>query len=101
MNQAMLEASSFHPHDASAGHPDDPWSEAMKSWDAVRPSAMVQRVRWHAGMSQSDFADAFHIDLAQLRHLESGAVQPDSALVAYLTVIDRAPQVVRMILAAF
>ena len=35
------------------------------------------------------------IDPDHLRDLESGLARPDSALVAYLMVIDRAPDVVR------
>lgn len=63
--------------------------------DAVASRALIQRVRWHTGLSQAEFAAAFRIDPENLRDLESGLAQPDSALVAYLTVIDRSPEVVR------
>ena len=65
------------------------------TFDAVASSALIHRVRWHTGLSQTEFALAYRIDPDHLRELESGLVQPDSALVAYLTVIDRAPEVVR------
>ena len=66
-----------------------------RSPDAAPSRALVQRVRWHTGLSQSDFADVYGIELDHLRALECGAVAPDRALVAYLTVIDRAPATVR------
>ncbi len=65
------------------------------SFDAVASSVLIHRVRWHTGLSQADFAAAYRIDPEQLRDLERGLVRPDSALIAYLTVIDRAPEVVR------
>src|SRR4051794_6536972 len=61
----------------------------------VSSSALVHRVRWHTGLSQAGFAQAYGIDLDQLRGLEAGLMTPDRALVAYLTVIDRAPELVR------
>ena len=63
--------------------------------DAVASRALIQRVRWHTGLNQAEFAAVFRIHPEHLRELESGLAQPDSALVAYLTVIDRAPEVVR------
>ena len=71
------------------------WPEQTIAWDTVSSRALVQRVRWHTGLSQMEFADVFGIDLGHLRALERGAVQPERALVAYLTVIDRAPETVR------
>jgi putative transcriptional regulator len=71
------------------------WPEQTIAWDAVSSRALVQRVRWHTGLSQIEFADVFGIDLGHLRALERGAVQPERALVAYLTVIDCAPDTVR------
>jgi putative transcriptional regulator len=68
---------------------------AAAPFDAVASSVLIHRVRWHTGLSQADFAAAYRIDPEQLRDLERGLVQPDSALLAYLTVIDRAPEVVR------
>ena len=70
-------------------------SRAAPLQDAVASRALIHRVRWHTGLSQTEFAAAFRIDAERLRDLESGLAQPDSALVAYLTVIDRAPEMVR------
>ena len=51
-----------------------------------------------SGLSQTEFARAFHINVARLRDLEQGRSQADSALLAYLTVIDEAPDTVRRVL---
>ena len=69
--------------------------------DAAAPSetrsarALIQKVRWHTGLTQSQFAETFRIGLDWLRDLEMGRARPDAPLVAYLRVIDRAPDVVR------
>ena len=70
-------------------------SKAADPFDAVASSVLIHRVRWHTGLSQAEFAAAYQIDPDHLRDLESGLARPDRALVAYLTVIDRAPAVVR------
>ena len=57
--------------------------------------ALVQAVRWRSGLSQDQFARAFHIPRDLLDDLELGRVRPDHALTAYLRVIDHAPEVVR------
>lgn len=57
--------------------------------------ALVQGVRWRSGLSQDEFAHAFCIPVEQLAALELGQARPDSALTAYLRVIDHAPDVVR------
>lgn len=96
MSGQMLESRAFRSAD---GGPDDQrseaWIEEVESWDAVASSALIHRVRWHTGLSQAEFAAAYGIDLDHLRELERGVVHPDSVLVAYLTVIDRAPEFVR------
>ncbi len=92
MTQAMLEIRSFQPA-APAPSP-------LRDWDAVAPSALVHRVRWHTGLSQSAFAEAYGLDLGHLRALERGEARPDDAMTAYLTVIDRAPDAVRAALTA-
>ncbi|WP_297515252.1 DNA-binding transcriptional regulator [uncultured Caulobacter sp.] len=60
--------------------------------------AFVQAVRWRTGLSQRAFAQAFHIDLDLLRALEQGETRPEAALIAYLRVIDHAPETVVEIL---
>ncbi len=73
----------------------DPDPDPAVKFDAVASSVLIHKVRWHTGLSQADFAAAYRIDPDHLRELERGLVQPDSVLVAYLTVIDRAPELVR------
>lgn len=63
--------------------------------DALSARAVVQRVRWHTGLTQHEFAATYRIGLEWLRELEQGAVRPDRALIAYLQTIDRAPQIIR------
>jgi putative transcriptional regulator len=92
MTNAVQEPRSFQPAE-SASH-QERWTEEAQAFDSVASRALIHRVRWHTGLSQADFAAAYRIGLDHLRELERGLVQPDSALVAYLTVIDRAPEVV-------
>ncbi|NGM51167.1 hypothetical protein G5B46_16270 [Caulobacter sp. 602-2] len=62
----------------------------------VRSSrALVQAVRWRSGLSQAEFSRAFAIPLPVLSELEHGEARPDAAMLAYLRVIDHAPDVVR------
>ncbi len=96
MTDPELEPRSFQPaHLAESAHGAARWAEEARSFDAVASRALIHRVRWHTGLSQADFAATYHIDLGHLRELERGQMQADSALIAYLTVIDRAPEVVR------
>ena len=92
MTDAVQEPRSFQPETAPR---ERRWPEEAQAFDAVASSALIHRVRWHTGLSQAEFASAYRIDPDHLRDLERGLVHPDSALVAYLTVIDRAPDVVR------
>ena len=84
MTGSAIEPRSFHQTEATAA-----------SFDDVASSVLIHRVRWHTGLSQAEFAAVYRIDPEHLRDLERGLARPDSALAAYLTVIDRAPDVVR------
>ena len=95
----MNEPRSFDLHSQAADNgADESWTDGLAAWDAVASSALLHRVRWHTGLTQAEFSEAYRIDLNLLRALERGSLQPDSALVAYLTVIDRAPEMVRVAL---
>jgi putative transcriptional regulator len=77
-------------------HPTDPAiDESAAPAQAYSARALVRAVRWRAGLSQADFARAFHIDADLIAALEQGEARPDAALTAYLRVIDHAPDVVR------
>ncbi|KAK0340299.1 hypothetical protein LTR94_031101, partial [Friedmanniomyces endolithicus] len=58
----------------------------------VKAARRVREVRAHTGLSQPAFAKAYHINVGRLRDLEQGRTQADSAVLAYLTVIDREPE---------
>jgi putative transcriptional regulator len=60
----------------------------------VRLARRVQAVRGRTGLSQRQFAEVYRINVARLRDLEQGRTQPDSALLAYLAVIEREPEAV-------
>ena len=60
----------------------------------------VRLARQALGLSQKDFAARFHINLRRLQDWEQGRVAPDSAMSAYLTLIEREPETVRRILEA-
>jgi len=83
---------------AARSDPDNPPlnAEELARIDGAR---RVRAVRSRSGLSQIEFARAFHINVARLRDLEQGRTQADSALLAYLAVIDAAPDTVRRALA--
>jgi len=56
---------------------------------------VVRRVRARTGLSQARFAEAFRISIGRLRDIEQGRTRADSALLAYLAVIDREPDAVK------
>ena len=61
----------------------------------VRTARRIQAVRAHTGLSQRQFAELYRINVGRLRDLEQGRTQPDSAMLAYLTVIEREPEAVK------
>ncbi|WP_332770117.1 helix-turn-helix domain-containing protein [Phenylobacterium sp.] len=71
-------------------------AEELRRLEAVR---RVRAVRARTGLSQTRFAQAYRINVARLRDLEQGRTQADSAMMAYLTVIEREPEAVRRALA--
>ncbi len=82
---------------AEADPDNPPLSEAELA--RLRGAMRVRQVRAGAGLSQAAFARAYHISLARLRDLEQGRSGADSALQAYLTVIEREPEAVARALA--
>ncbi len=74
--------------------PDNPPLNA-EDLERIAAARRVRAVRTRSGLSQAEFARAFHINVARLRDLEQGRTRADSALLAYLTVIDEAPDTVR------
>ena len=68
--------------------------------DRMSAAILAKEARAAVGLSQARFAKTFRINPARLRDLEQGRhAAPDSALVAYLTVIRREPEAVNRALA--
>ena len=60
----------------------------------------ARRVRQTTGLSQSEFASRYRIDLARLRAWERGHVSMDSIALAYLSVIEKEAEAVDRALSA-
>jgi putative transcriptional regulator len=60
----------------------------------------VRQLREKVGLSQKQFAERFDINLRRLQDWEQGRFEPDSVALAYLRVIEQAPDMVRRILEA-
>jgi putative transcriptional regulator len=61
----------------------------------MRPVARAKFIRQKLGISQEEFARRFRIPLATLRDWEHNRCNPDQAALAYLRVIERAPETVQ------
>jgi putative transcriptional regulator len=78
---------------AAESDPDNP-PLTDEELERVRLARRVQTVRARAGLIQRQFAEVYRINVARLRDLEQGRKQPDSAMLAYLAVIEREPEAV-------
>ena len=58
----------------------------------------VRLARETLGLSQKEFATRFNINLRRLQDWEQGRFAPDLAILAYLKIIEREPDLVRRIL---
>ena len=70
---------------------------ALTDAELVRMTAarLAKSARHVSGLSQTQFAARYHINVSRLRDLERGRFrQPDSALMAYLSVIKSDPDAV-------
>jgi putative transcriptional regulator len=66
----------------------------------MRRQPVAKRVRRVLGLSQEEFARRYHIPLRTLQEWEQGRREPDAAVLAYLTVIEREPAAAARALAA-
>ena len=78
---------------AAKSDPDNP-PLTDEELERVRLARWVQAVRALTGLSQRRFAEMYRINVGRLRDLEQGRTQPDSAILAYLAVIEREPEAV-------
>lgn len=75
-------------------------SSTLRTLRVLRPGSVdVRAVRERLRLSQVQFAARFGFNLRTLQDWEQGRVEPDAAIRAYLTVIDRKPRVVARALA--
>ena len=82
---------------AALADPDNPPLTADEL-ARIEAASVVRRVRARSGLSQQRFAARYHINVGRLRDLEQGRTKPDSALLAYLSVIDQEPEAVGRVL---
>lgn len=59
----------------------------------------VKAIRARTGLTQEEFCRRYGLSVASLRDWEQGRFAPDQTARAYLTIIDRAPDVVEKALA--
>jgi putative transcriptional regulator len=59
----------------------------------------IRKLRARLGLTQNAFAEHYQISIGRLRDLEQGRTTPDSAMLAYLKVIEREPAAVDRALA--
>lgn len=78
--------------DAESDPDNPPWTEEelARGWAARE----LRLTREKTGLSQSQFAKRYRINLARLRDVEQGRTMPDSAFRAYIRVINREPEAV-------
>jgi putative transcriptional regulator len=79
--------------------PDNP-PLTDEEWERGLFAREVRLTRQKLGLSQSEFAQRFNINLRRLHDWEQGRVAPDSVTLAYLTLIQREPDTVTRILKA-
>jgi urease beta subunit len=84
---------------AAVSDPDNP-PLTKDELARMSSSRQVQAIRRRTGLSQARFAAEYRINVGRLRDLEQGRTLADSALLAYLTVIDREPELVKRTLAS-
>ena len=78
----------------------DPDARAMSQQElsAARRVPRTKTLRRALDLTQEEFADRYHIPLGTLRDWEQGRCEPDQPARAYLTVIARHPEAVRVAL---
>jgi putative transcriptional regulator len=63
--------------------------------DRLTAARIAKRARRNLSLTQRQFAERYRINYGRLRDIEQGRnTRPDTALIAYLTVIERDPEAV-------
>ena len=68
---------------------------AMREVQALEFARRVREVREGLGLAQSEFAQQFGLSLRSLQEWEQARRLPDTAVLAYLRVIERNPKAVQ------
>jgi putative transcriptional regulator len=71
---------------------DDPDASPLTETEGM--ALRLQAIRRRMKLSQTQFAERFHIPVATLRDWEQARRQPDAAVWAYIQVIDHEPDAV-------
>ena len=86
----------------SAGYKPDanPWviGNAAEQLARMRRVSRVKALRQRLGMTQAEFAEAFHLPITTLRDWEQRRSTPDAPARALLLAIERDPEVMRRLL---
>lgn len=87
--------------EAMAGALSDPDARplAAQRLARMRRVSRVKVLRQRLGMTQAEFAEAFHLPISTLRDWEQHRSTPDAPARALLLAIDRDPKVMRRLLA--
>lgn len=83
---------------AALSDPDAPPLTPEQS-GRMRRASRVKVLRQRLGMTQAQFADAFHLPITTLRDWEQHRSTPDAPARALLLAIERDPEVMRRLLA--
>lgn len=83
-----------------AENPDAAPELTDEQWERAEIGTRLRRLRERLGLSQAAFGARYRIPPASLRDWEQGRRKPDSATLAYLTVIERETEAVERALAA-
>jgi len=98
--EANDRTAALSPDEVEANARTDPDNPPLTDEELARGlfGRTVRRARQKLGLSQSEFAHRFDINLRRLQDWEQGRVAPDSAILAYLKVIESEPALVQRIL---
>ena len=80
-------------HKAALADPDNP-PLSEQELDRLKPPPQVKAIREELGMTQREFASAYHLSVATVRDWEQGRYLPDQAARTLLKLIARKPRVV-------
>ena len=95
---ARVEAMSEEELVAAANSDPDAQQLAAEQLAKMRRVSRVKVLRQRLGMTQAEFAEAFHLPITTLRDWEQRRSMPDAPARALLLAIERDPEVMRRLL---